>query len=72
MDVEVTYKPKKQECEWLRGSFALVGAFEIRSVDIAWDDLNWDVSEDVSLQKMLPPGIYSGRITENGDTARPG
>ena len=41
-------------------------------MDIAWDDLDWDVSEDVSLQKMLPPGIYSGRITENGDTARPG
>ena len=70
-DTEATYKPKKQECERLRGHLALVGALEIRTLDIAWDDLDWDVSEDVSLQKALPPGIYNGHITKNGDPSRP-
>ena len=50
-DIEATYKPKKQECEKLLGHLALVGALEIRTMDIAWDDLDWDVSEDVSLQR---------------------
>ena len=70
-DIEATYKPKKQECERLRGHLALIGAMEIRTMDIAWDDLDWDVSEDVSLQKALPPGIYNGRITKNRDPSRP-
>ena len=70
-DVEATYKPQKQDCERLRGQLALVGALEIRTMDIAWGDLDWDVSEDDSLQKALSPGIYSGRRTKNGDPSRP-
>ena len=70
-DVEATYKPKKQECERLRGRLALVGALEIRNMEIAWTDIDWDAIEDVFLQKILPPGIYNGRITKNGDPSRP-
>ena len=70
-DVEGTYKPQKQDCERLRSHLALVEALEIRTLDIAWCDLDWDVSEDDSLQKALSPGIYSGRITKNGDPSRP-
>ncbi|CAH3025329.1 unnamed protein product, partial [Porites evermanni] len=70
-DVEATYKPKKQECERLRGNLALLGALEIRSMEIAWTDIDWDTTEDVFLQKILPPGIYNGRITKNGDPSRP-
>lgn len=70
-DVEATYKPKKQECERLRGHLALVGALEIRSMDIAWTDIDWDAIEDVFLPKILSPGIYNGRITKNGDPSRP-
>ena len=61
-DTEAMYRPRKEKCEWLRGEIGLFGALEIRSMQIAWDDLHWDVCEEVFLQNVLPPGIYPGKI----------
>ena len=64
MDTEVTYKPLKEKCERLRGELGLLGALEIRSIQISWEDLEWDVSDEVFLQSVLPPGMYQGRISK--------
>ena len=64
MDAEATYKPLKEECDRLRGELGLFGALEIRSIQISWEDLEWDVSDEVFLQSVLPPGIYQGRISK--------
>ena len=69
-DTEAMYKPRKEKCEWLRGEIGLFGALEIRSMQIAWDDLHWDVSDEVFLQSVLPPGIYRGRISKGRHTSR--
>ena len=61
-DTETMYQPRKEKCEWLRGELGLFGALEIRGMEIAWDDLEWDVSDEVYCQRVLPPGIYQGRI----------
>ena len=63
-DTEATYKPLKEKCERLRGELGLLGALEIRSMHISWKDLEWDVSDDVFLQSVLPPGIYQGRFSK--------
>lgn len=60
-DTETMYQPRKEKCEWLRGELGLFGALEIRGMEIAWDDLEWDVSDEVYCQRVLPPGIYQGR-----------
>ena len=69
-DIEEKYKPKKLEYEQLRGKLAMFGALEIRRMQIGWNDLVWDVSEEVGFQSV-PPGIYSGRIAKKGDPSRP-
>lgn len=63
-DTEATYKPLKVKCERLRGELGLFGALEVRSMQIAWEDLEWDVSDEVFLQSVFPPGIYQGRISK--------
>ena len=66
-DTEALYKPRKEKCERMRGELGLFGSLEIRSMHIAWDDLEWDVSEDVYLKHTnhpLSPGIYQGRISK--------
>ena len=63
-DAEALYKPHKEKCERLRGELGLFACLEILSMLIAWDDLEWDVSEDVYLKRSLPPGIYQGRISK--------
>ena len=65
-DTEAKYRPLKEKCERLRGELGLYGALEIRGMSIAWNDLDWDVSEDVYLEHTLPPGIYQGRISKGG------
>lgn len=65
-DTEAKYRPLKEKCERLRGELGLFGALEIRGMSIAWNDLDWDVSEDVYLEHTLPPGIYQGRISKGG------
>lgn len=63
-EVETQYKPKKEKCEWLRGQLGLFGALEIRSMQISWCDLEWNVSEDTfHQQNILPIGTYQGRIS---------
>lgn len=69
-DIEEKYKPKKLEYEQLRGKLAMFGALEIRRMQIGWNDLVWDVSEEVGFQSV-PPGIYNGRIAKKGDPSRP-
>ena len=49
----------------------MFGALEIRSMQIGWNDLVWDVSEEVGFQSVLRPGIYKGRIAKKGDPSRP-
>lgn len=66
-DIEEKYKPKKLKYEELRGKLAMFGALEIRSMQIGWNDLVWDVSEEVGFQSVLLPGIYKGRIAKKGD-----
>lgn len=61
-DTEAKYRPRKEKCERLREELALFGFSEIRGMAIAWDDLEWEVSEKVDLNHSLPPGIYQGRI----------
>jgi len=64
-NTEAEYRPLKEKCERLRGELGLFGALEIRGMHIAWNDLEWDVSEDVYLlNHSLPPGIYQGRISK--------
>ena len=70
MDTEATYKPLKEKCERLRGEVGLLGALEIRSIQISWEDLEWDVSDEVFLQSVLPPGIYQGRIPKGRNAPR--
>lgn len=70
-DIEEKYKPKKLKYEQLRGKLAMFGALEIRSMQIGWNDLVWDVSEEVGFQSVLRPGIYKGRIAKKGDPSRP-
>lgn len=63
-DVETQYKPKKEKCEYLRGQLGLFGALEIRSMQISWCDLQWNVSEDnFPQQNILPVGTYQGTIS---------
>ena len=59
---KVLYQSRKDKYEWLRGELGLFGAIEIRSMHIAWDDLCWDVSDDVDLKHPMEPGVYQGRI----------
>ncbi|XP_078380429.1 uncharacterized protein LOC144663380 isoform X1 [Oculina patagonica] len=63
-ETESLYKPRKEKCERLRGELSLFGALEICSMHIAWDDLEWDVSDDAYRKHSLPPGIYRGRISK--------
>lgn len=71
-DVETQYKPKKEKCECLRGQLGLFGALEIRSMQISWCDLQWNVSEDnFLLQNILPVGTYQGRISSGRYPSRP-
>jgi len=63
-DTEAQYRPRKGKCERLREELALFGSFQIRGMAIAWDDLEWEVSEKVDLNHPLPPGIYQGRIAK--------
>lgn len=63
-DTEAEYRPRKEKCERLRGELALFGSLEIRGMAIAWDDLEWEVSEKVDLNHSLPPGIYQGRVVK--------
>ena len=69
-DTEAMYKPRKEKCEWLRGEIGLFGALEIRCMQIAWDNLHWDVSDEVFLQSVLPPGNYRGRISKGRHASR--
>ena len=61
---EAEYRPRKDKCERLRGELAFFGSLEIRGMAIAWDNLEWEVSENVDLNHSLPPGIYLGRISK--------
>ena len=71
-DVETQYKPKKEKCEWLRGELGLFGAIEIRSMQISWCDLQWDVSDDnFPQQNILPVGVYQGRISSGRYPSQP-
>lgn len=71
-DVETQYKPKKEKCECVRGQLGLFGALEIRSMQISWCDLQWNVSEDNFLQQnILPVGTYQGRISSRRYPSRP-
>lgn len=63
-DTEALYKPRKEKCERLRGELGLFSGLEIRGMHIAWNDLTWDVSEEVYRKNYLPPGIYQGRISK--------
>ena len=63
-DTEAQYRPRKDKCERLRGELAYFGSLEIRGMAIAWDNLEWEVSEKVDLNHSLPPGIYQGRISK--------
>ena len=71
-DVETQYKPKKEKCESLRGELGLFGALEIRSMQISWCDLQWNVSEDnFPQQNILPVGTYQGTISSGRYPSRP-
>lgn len=71
-DAETQYKPKKEKCECLRGQLGLFGALEIRSMQISWCDLQWNVSEDNFLQQnILPVGTYQGRISSGRYPSQP-
>ena len=63
-DTEACYKPCRDKCKRLRGELALFGSLEIRSMRLAWDDLSWNVSEDVFLKRLMEPGLYQGRISK--------
>ena len=63
-DTEACYKPCRDKCKRLRGELALFGSLEIRSMRLAWDDLSWNVSEDVYLKRLMEPGLYQGRISK--------
>ena len=63
-DTEARYKPCRDKCKRLRGELALFGSLEIRSMRLAWDDLSWNVSEDVYLKRSMKPGLYQGRISK--------
>ena len=63
-DTEACYKPCRDKCECLRGELALFGSLEIRSMRLAWDDLSWNVSEDVYVKRPMEPGLYQGRISK--------
>ena len=63
-DTEACYKPCRDKCKRLRGELALFGSLEIRSMRLAWDDLSWNVSEDVYLKRSMEPGLYQGRISK--------
>ena len=63
-DIEAQYRPRKDKCERLRGELAYFGSLEIRGMAIAWESLEWEVSEKVDLNHSLPPGIYQGRISK--------
>ena len=63
-NAEAEYRPRKDKCERLRGELASFGSLEIRGMAIAWDNLEWEVSENVDLNHSLPPGVYLGRISK--------
>ena len=63
-NTEACYKPCRDKCKRLRGELALFGSLEIRSIRLAWNDLSWDVSEDVFLKLPMEPGLYQGRISK--------
>ena len=70
-DVETQYKPKKEKCDCLRGQLGLFGALEIRSIQISWCDLQWNVSEDNFLQQnILPVSTYQGIISSGSYPSR--
>ena len=63
-DSEARYKPCRDKCSRLRGELALFGSMEIWCMQLSWDDLSWDVSEDVYLKRPMEPGLYQGRISK--------
>ena len=63
-DSEAHYKPCRDKCKRLRGELALFGSMEIRFMRLSWDDLSWDVSEDVYLKRPIEPGLYHGHISK--------
>ena len=65
-DSEARYKPWRDKCKRLRGELALFGSMEIRFMGLSWDDLSWDVSEDVYLKRPIEPGLYHGHISMGG------
>ena len=65
-DSEARYKPCRVICKRLRGELASFGSMEIRFMRLSWDDLSWDVSEDVYLKRPMEPGLYHGHISKEG------
>ncbi|CAH3163348.1 unnamed protein product, partial [Pocillopora meandrina] len=63
-DSEARYKPCRDKCERLRVELTLFGSMEIRFMRLSWDDLSWDVSEDVYLKRPIEPGLYHGHISK--------
>ena len=63
-DSEAHYKPCRDKCKRLHGELALFGSMEIRFMRLSWDDLSWDVSEDVYLKRPMEPGLYHGHISK--------
>ena len=69
-DSEARYKPCREKCKRLRGELALFGSTEIRCMRLSWDDLSWDVSEDVYLKQTMEPGLYQGHISKGRYSSR--
>ena len=69
-DSEAHYKPCRDKCKRLRGDLALFGSTEIRCMRLSWDDLSWDVSEDVYLKQTMEPGLYQGHISKGRYSSR--
>ena len=63
-DSEARYKPCRDKCKRLRGELTLFGSMEIRCMRLSWDDLSWDVNDDVYLKRPMDPGFYQGRISK--------
>ena len=69
-DSEARYKPCREKCKRLRGELAFFGCTEIRCMRLSWDDLSWDVSEDVYLKQTMEPGLYQGHISKGRYSSR--